>query len=154
MDIHLYKQANSKFWWMRYTENGKLIRKSTKCAKKPDAKDVVDLEIKKWKQRIGIGVRDLITLGDLIEEVEKDYKINGKKSEDRIRFGRKHLTRVLGQDTLIEEITEEAIDDYKHLRKKEGCANGTLNRELALLRRGFNLLRLRNGSPRAHPLSF
>ena len=40
MDIHLYKQKNSKFWWLRYTENGKLVRKSTKCVKKQDAKDV------------------------------------------------------------------------------------------------------------------
>jgi hypothetical protein len=73
MEIHLYKQKNSKFYWMRYTENGRLVRKSTKCVKKQDAKDVVDLEIEQWKRRIGIGVRKPITLKDLIEEVEKDY---------------------------------------------------------------------------------
>jgi len=142
MDIHLYKQKNSKFWWMRYTENGKLIRKSTKCVKKSEAKDFAALERKKWLQRIGIGVRDTITLKDLIHEVERDYQINGKKSEDRLKFSKKHLIRILGQDTRIEEITEQSIEEYKHTRKEEGCANGTLNRELALLRRGFNLLRI------------
>jgi len=142
MDIHLYRQKNSKFWWMRYTENGLLVRKSTKCAKKPEAKDVADLEREQWKQRIGIGVRETITLKGLIEEVERDYKLSGKKSADRIKFGKKHLIKNLGENTPIEEITEQSIENYKHTRKGEKAANGTLNRELALLRRGFNLLRM------------
>ena len=142
MDIHLYRQKNSKFYWMQYTENGKVTRKSTKCAKKPDAKDYVDLEMKKWKQRIGIGVQETITLKGLLEEVERDYKLNGKKSADRIEFGKKHLIKNLGENTPIEEITEQSIENYKHTRKGEKAANGTLNRELALLRRGFNLLRI------------
>ena len=142
MEIYLYKQKNSKFYWMRYTENGRLVRKSTKCVKKDEAKDVVKLERDKWKRRIGIGVRDPITLNDLIQEVEKDYGLNGKKSADRIKYGKKHLVRILGENTPVEEITEKVVDDYKHTRKKGKCANGTLNRELALLRRGFNLLRM------------
>jgi integrase len=150
MDIHLYKQKNSKFWWMQYTENGKVTRKSTKCAKKSEAKDFADLERKKWLQRIGIGVREAITLNDLICGVEKDYNLNGNKSEDRLKFSKKHLVRIIGEGTPIEEITEQTIDEYKHTRKQEGCANGTLNRELALLRRGFNLLRIQkrtSGAP-------
>jgi len=142
MEIHLYRQKNSKFWWMRYTENGQLVRKSTKCAKKPEAKDVADLEREQWKRRIGIGVREPITLKDLIQEVEKDYSLNGKKSADRIEFSKKHLVEILGENTPIEKITEHTIDEYKQTRKQGKCANGTLNRELALLRRGFNLLRM------------
>jgi integrase len=144
MEIHLYKQKNSKFWWMRYTENGQLVRKSTKCAKKSEAKDVADLEREQWKRRIGIGVREPITLKDLIQEVEKDYSLNGKKSADRIEFSKKHLVKIFGENTPIEKITEQSIEDYKHTRKQEDCANGTINRELALLRRGFNLLRIQN----------
>jgi len=37
MQISLYRQNNSKYWWMRYTDNGKLVRKSTKCTKKKNA---------------------------------------------------------------------------------------------------------------------
>ena len=62
MDVHLYKQKNSKYWWVRYTDNGKLVRKSTKCVKKSEAKDVANLERQKWKRRIGIGVREKITV--------------------------------------------------------------------------------------------
>jgi integrase len=142
MDIHLYKQKNSKFWWMQYTENKKVIRKSTKRAKKNEARDVVKLERDEWKRRVGIGVRETITLKTLLEEVEKDYSLNGKKSADRIGYGKKHLIKNLGENTPIEKITEQAIEDYKHTRKGEKAANGTLNRELALLRRGFNLLRI------------
>ena len=133
MDVHLYKQKNSKFWWMQYTENGKTVRKSTKCVKKSEAKEVAELERQKWKRRIGIGVREKITLGALIEEVKRDYKINGNKSLDRLRFSKKHLIRILGEDKPIEEITEQLIDDYKHQRIQENAANGTVNRELALL---------------------
>jgi integrase len=70
-------------------------------------------------------------------------RLNGKKSADRIHFSKKHLVRILGENTPVEEITEKVIDDYKHSRKEGKCANGTLNRELALLRRGFNLLRIK-----------
>jgi integrase len=142
MEIYLYKQKNSKFWWMRYTENGQLVRKSTKCVKKDEAKDVVKLERDDWKRRVGIGVRETITLNTLLEEVEKDYGQNGKKSADRIGYSKKHLVRIFGENTPIEKITEQAIEEYKHTRKGEKAANGTLNRELALLRRGFNLLRI------------
>ena len=134
MEIHLYKQKNSKFWWMRYTENGQLVRKSTKCAKKSEAKDVADLEREQWKRRIGIGVREPITLKDLIQEVEKDYSLNGKKSADRIEYSKKHLVEILGENTPIEKITEHKIDEYKQTRKQGKCENETLNRELALLR--------------------
>ena len=142
MDIHLYRQKNSKFWWMQYTENGKVIRKSTKCPKKSEARDFANVEREQWKRRIGIGVRDTITLINLIQEVEKDYRPERKKSADRIEFGKKHLIKTFGENTPIEEITEQTIEDYKHTRKQENAANGTLNRELALLRRGFNLLRM------------
>jgi integrase len=52
------------------------------------------------------------------------------------------LVGILGENTPIEKITEHKIDEYKQTRKQGKCANGTLNRELALLRRGFNLLRI------------
>jgi len=45
-------------------------------------------------QRIGIEVRDTITLKDLIHEVERDYKFNGKKSEDRLKFSNNYFQMV------------------------------------------------------------
>ncbi len=156
MEIYLYKPKNSKFWRMRYTENGQLVRKSTKCVRKSGAMDFANVEGEQWKRRVGIGVRETITLKTLIEEVEKDYGLNGKKSADRIGYSKKHLVRILGENTPIEEITEQTIEEYKHTRKGEKAANGTLNRELALLRIGFNLLRIQkriSQGPRISPLA-
>jgi hypothetical protein len=112
MEIYLYKQKNSKFWWMRYTENGQLVRKSTKCVKKDEAKDVVKLERDDWKRRIGIGVRETITLNTLLDEVEKDYGLNGKKSADRIGYSKKHLVRVLGENTPKPNCTRPTSTDF------------------------------------------
>ena len=141
MEVHLYKQRNSRYWWVRYTDNGQLIRKSTKCTRKAEAKLVAEQIRKKWLQRQGIGIEEKLTLKELIREVENDYKANEKKSLDRVRYSSKHLIRLLGEETSLEDINEGLISKYKLTRKDEGAANGTINRELALLRRGFNLLR-------------
>jgi len=42
MEVNLYKRTDSKFYWVSWTENGKLKRKSTKCKLKKDAQKVVD----------------------------------------------------------------------------------------------------------------
>jgi len=141
VEVHLYKQRNSRYWWVRYTDNGQLIRKSTKCTRKAEAKLVAEQIRKKWLQRQGIGIEEKLTLKELIREVENDYKANEKKSLDRVRYSSKHLIRLLGEETSLEDINEGFISKYKLTRKDEGAANGTINRELALLRRGFNLLR-------------
>jgi hypothetical protein len=111
MEIDLYEQKNSKFWWMRYTENGQLVRKSAKCVKKSEARDFANVEREQWKRRIGIGVREPVTLNDLIQEVEKDYGLNGKKSADGIELSKKHLVEILGENPPIEKITEHTIDE-------------------------------------------
>jgi len=141
MEVHLYKQRNSKYWWVRYTDNGQLVRKSTKCTRKAEAKLVAEQIRKKWLQRQGIGIKEELTLKELIREVENDYKANDKKSLERVKYSSKHLIRLLGEETSLENINEDLISKYKLTRKDEGAANGTINRELALLRRAFNLLR-------------
>ncbi|MGO9058578.1 MAG: site-specific integrase [Candidatus Binataceae bacterium] len=50
-----------------------------------------------------------------------------------------NLIEHLGADTLAINITEVEIDAFKSKRKKADAANGTINRELSILKRGFKL---------------
>ena len=69
MQISLYRQKNSRYWWMRYTDNGNLVRKSTRCAKKNDTEDIADLEKEKWLRAQGVKIPESLTVGDLCAEV-------------------------------------------------------------------------------------
>lgn len=68
-----------------------------------------------------------------------DYRVNGKKSlgdvEWRIRC---HLRPFFGH-TKAHDITTADVKAYIAHRQEEGAKNGSINRELAALKRMFNL---------------
>jgi len=140
MDVKIYKRDNSKFWWMKYYLNGKLKRESTKTTQKRKAQEIGRNKEKILMRNLGIEDVEEITLKDLVEEVESDYRLNNKKSIDKVIHRKKPLFRILGKDIKAVNITEKEIEEYKKKRYGENKKPATINRELALLRRGFNLL--------------
>lgn len=75
---------------------------------------------------------------DLKKLILDDYKINKKKSIDRVEHSLKHLEPYFNGYTAI-EITSDSINSYTIERRQDGAANATVNRELACLRRMLNL---------------
>ena len=51
----------------------------------------------------------------------------------------KHLKRHFGNKRFMSSIYPENVEDYKSWRKTEGVANATVNREMACLKRMYNL---------------
>ena len=80
-----------------------------------------------------------MTFRELSQLVVTDYQVNGKRSlrELRIRL-EKHLLPAFGEKK-AKEVTTEAIQAYILQRQAEGASNAAINRELAALKRGFNL---------------
>jgi integrase len=77
---------------------------------------------------------------DLIDMLLDDYRIRGRRSLPETRYHLEAVRRLLGGCT-VGEVTTAKLRWYVARRLDEGRANATVNRELAALRRAFNLAR-------------
>jgi len=75
---------------------------------------------------------------DLAEMLLTDYRINMRRSLDRMEGAIGHLGETFGGMRAL-DITADRIAAYVERRQTEGAANATINRELAALKRMFRL---------------
>lgn len=78
------------------------------------------------------------TVNALLDRLEEDYRIQGRKSLEETRHHVKPV-RVYFGARKADDITPERLRAYVVIRQGKGVANATINRELAALRRAFNL---------------
>lgn len=133
----IYKRG--AVFWIKYYRNGKPYRESTKSDKETVAKQRLKLR----EGEIAAGkipgvIFDKIKFDSLMEDFLQDYRITEKKSLSRAERSVKHLKESFGGMRVI-AITSPAISRYIEKRIEEGAENGTINRELAALKRMFNL---------------
>ena len=130
----------SKVWWMDYSVRGQRFRESTGVTGKRQAQKIL-------RDRIGgretgklVGSPDKVTLGDLRDLVKRDYELTGLKSWKHARGPNwAHVIRIFGEHEPALAVTVPRCDAYVTARLGEGAERGTVNRELAALRRGFRL---------------
>ena len=79
-----------------------------------------------------------LTFDDLAKMLLTDYEINGKRSVESVRLSVRHLMDFYGLDRAL-DITADKIANYVRDRQKESAANGSIDRELAALKRAFTL---------------
>ena len=144
-----------KTWWLKYYRDGKPIRESSGSKKKTVA-------LRKLKEREGSIVKgeplslrvERIRFEELAEDFLTDYRVNGKKSLDRAERSVVQLKGFFG-GMRTSAITTAHINAYIAKRQKEltrfgtPTTNGTVNRELAALKRIFNLAR-QSTPPKIH----
>ena len=138
-------------WWIKYYRDGKPFWESSQSKKQTDAERLLvqrraeifngtHLESKARK----------VLVGELLDDLVRDYKTNGKDHNwcggvvtNRLRpaFGAVRAVRVAYTDG----------QRYVEQRQDQGAPNATINREIALLRRAFNLAR-RAGKLAVSPL--
>jgi hypothetical protein len=81
-----------------------------------------------------------LVMNELFDVLVRDYKINGKDHSWCERVTRKHLRPFFGAVPAM-KVRPETVAKYIEHRLAERAANATVNREIALLRRAFNLAR-------------
>jgi site-specific recombinase XerD len=79
-----------------------------------------------------------LSFEDLAKMLIVDYEINGKRSLESVRLSIRHLREFFGLDRAV-DITADRVAKYVRERQKESAANGSINRELAALKRAFTL---------------
>jgi len=133
----IYKRG--AVFWIKYYKNGKPYRESAKSEKETDAKRL----LKRREGEISQGkipgiVFDRIRFDDLVKDFLADYKVNEKKSLTRAERSVSHLKEAF-EGMKVTNISTPLINNYIEQRQDEGAANGTINRELAALKRIMNL---------------
>jgi len=128
-----------KRWWIGYyTVDGQHLCQSAGKRSGKEARDFLNEKLgKKAQGRLVVG-DDKVTFEDLITSVEADYITNEHKSLDKVKFRAKHLAESFAA-CKANDIKRAEIKVFIARRKQEGASNAEINRELDVLRRGFNL---------------
>lgn len=130
-------------WWMSYTSEGRRFRETTgqKSKKRAEAlyyKVIVEVNEGKGKKRLPGEVR---TFGELAAKYEAEV-FRESKSWKSVQGYFNQLKEFFGPYIVV-DITPAVISDFKQMRKTQGVAKATINRQLTILRRIFNLAKKR-----------
>ena len=133
----IYQRGST--WWVKYYRNGKPYRESTKSTRETDAKRLLKLREGQVTEGKFPGLTaNRVTFDELAADFLDDYKINDRKSIERAEISVRHL-REMFEGVRVIDITSDRISRYVLKRQKDGAGNGTINRELAALKRMFSL---------------
>ncbi len=133
----IYPRGN--VWWIKFYDNGRPRYESSGSRKETDAKRLLSLRLGQVEQNnCPAPEAQRATFEDLIQDLETEYRINGRRSLDNLLDRIAHLRRFFGQ-VRATNITTSEVQKYIVKRQGEGASNATINRELAALRRAFNL---------------
>jgi len=134
-------------WWIRYYHRGHRYREPAyELDRDNRRRSSESIARKLLKQRLGeitagrfIGPsEDRLTFDQLVEDLENDYQLNGKRSFASVKFYLRHLRGFFGFDRAV-DITPDRVRAYQTRRLKEGASNATCNREVAILGRMLTL---------------
>jgi integrase len=128
-------------WWMKFyiPRNPNPIRESTGCEKWADAQQVL-------KRRVGeiagtgASLRSqTCTIADLLEMVLADYEKHNRSTYLDLKSKlNKRLKPAFG-GIKANALSTQHIAQYQNSRRKVGAKNGSINRELAVLKRALSL---------------
>lgn len=128
-------------WWMSIYANGVRVRKTTgvtekKLAERIHAKVLTQITEGEWFNK-PLGEDN--TFREMIERYLNEYTISKAPSgKVRDRITSQHLLSFF-DGLLVKEITPSLVVKYKSERRKKGRKPATIEREICLLKRVFNL---------------
>lgn len=130
-----------EIWWIAYSRRGHEFRESAKTTDESKAWRLLDKRLKEREQPDFVGPNEeRLMLEDLERAIEAHYLENNKTAS--LATAKHCLKRVkdfFPYHRLV-DITTERVDEFKKDRLAEGAERSTVNRHLAYLRLGFNLL--------------
>ena len=137
-------------WWVKYYRHGRPYRESSgsrdrKQAERKLKRRLAEVETGQFRGLTAERVR----FDELAADLQTDYRINQRKSADRCALSISHLRDFFG-GWRAAEITTDKVRTYTSRRLDEGASNATINRELAALKRMFNMA-IRSGKLRDKP---
>jgi integrase len=137
---YYFKKPHSRFWWIGYHRNGKFYRESTGTTDERVARRFLQHRVAEAASENFITPQTArVKVEELAEDLLRDYKISERKSiDDANARWRLHLNPFFGHLRAI-SVTSDLVGKYIVERQEQGAKNATINRELACLKRMFNL---------------
>jgi len=150
----VYRRIGSPYWWIKFHVHGRPYRESSRSTKKGEAVKL----LKEREGRVATGMplslrAERITIDELLDDVILDYAANGRPTE-RVKLSARTLEMFFG-GMRASSVSTARINDYIVKRKGETTRRGgppsdaTINRELSLLKRAYNLAKT-STPPKAH----
>jgi len=134
----IYKRGN--IWWIDFSLRGQRHRESSEIRKKKDATALLRRRMKEMGSGKFIGAdEETLTLADIKQMIEDDYRIRGLKSWDRVETSWKAVEAFFGPKHRVVDITTDKVKRYVAQRMEAGRANSTIRNEVNALRRAMNL---------------
>jgi integrase len=139
----LYQRGRT--WWVKYYRAGKMYRESSGSSKKGVARELLQRREGSIASGTFTGLKpEKTTFDELSVDFINDYKVNGRAAVETAEKYAERLGKHFSGMRAV-HITGDKVMAYIGARKQEETrigtipSNGTLNRELAALRRMFNL---------------
>jgi len=126
-------------WWMAFSHRNVTYKESCETGDETAARKKLRKRIAEVSTGKRIPTEERVTFEDLATALLTDYELNGKRSTGRAGLSLTHLRGYFGPDRAI-DITTDRIRAYALARQQDGAANGTINREMAALKRAFRLM--------------
>jgi len=127
----IYKRGH--IFWIKYYRNGKPYFESTHTRNETEAKRKLKLREGQIVEGKFPGLKaEKILFDELAQDMINDYKMNSRKSLDRVEHSLKHLN-IHFSGVRASNISTDLIQRYIVKRQGEGAENGTVNRELSAL---------------------
>jgi len=129
-------RKRGQIWWIDKKIKGRRIRESTGTCYLREAEQYLALRIEQERQASVYGVRIERTLTEAATKYLEENQ--HKRSIDRDGYALRHLIPVLGHLPL-RKLHMGTLQPYIRTRLQSSVSQGTVNRELSLLRRILNL---------------
>jgi hypothetical protein len=136
----IHQRPRSPFWLAKIVpyKGAKAIFESTKRTRNDHAQTYLDERLKDYQMDLGNVRREKVTFTELAEDLKTDYRIQGRKSLERLENSITHLEEVFSNMRAM-EINTAGVKRFIDHRQGEGAQNGTINRELAALSKMLTL---------------
>jgi integrase len=131
-------------WYVEFWDplHGRAVRESSQSVRYDDAKRLLKRRLGEVATGTYLGPAiEKTTLGEMLDLVQVNYELNGRRSTDRMVRSGGHLRDGFGEDARAIGVTSDRIAHYTRDRLTAGAKPATVNRELACLRRAFRLAR-------------
>jgi integrase len=135
----LYRRGET--WWISlYDHDGTRHRFSTGTRDEKEARRILRRKLAELDKGQVINAPRNLTVSQILNDLEEDYRLKGHSSTDRLRSARKHLEAFFEPSRKALAISGRDLRRYLVDRTEdEGAARATVRYELAMFRRAFSL---------------
>jgi integrase len=137
----IFRKPGTRFWWIAYSFRGHSYQESSGSVDRKDAVKLLRQRLIKMTKPnfVDPAKERRYVLSDMLRELERDYERKGNRSFHTVKSAWQHPQAHFEFHRVV-DITAEEISAYAAKRVGDGAAPGSVNLELAALRRGFRLM--------------